>query len=165
VHTTKNEDNAADLHTKNFHDLAGSTYRIEDPQSEDGIAKIDQVEAHEQQVIHRLRQVFIAVKNIDQKQLSVAEERMGYPEGEEDGNDEVQDVQDDNLFHDKFDFSEMWLLYCFWRTLRAGLFSPSLSLRYRAFHYYPLRGTGAACLSVRRTMVSHKIVFSGLFER
>src|SRR6185503_8148175 len=63
------------------------------------VTQINQVKAHHQQVIDRVSQGLIAVKNVHQKDATVFVQRVRDPDGQRDGNTEIEQVSHDCDVH------------------------------------------------------------------
>ncbi len=100
VHAAENEDDSADFQAEDFHDLAALNGRFPDFKRVHGVADVDEVEADEQEVVDGLCQLFITVEDVNEEKLAVAEKGMGYPNGEQGSNGQIDAVQQDDEVHD-----------------------------------------------------------------
>ena len=99
MHTSENEDDGAYFQAQGLHQFPDCTDIIRDAEGVYGIPDIHQVETYQQEVIDGLRQFPVAVKNIDEKDLAVAEERACYPDGQYEREGEIEAVTDKNVRH------------------------------------------------------------------
>ena len=93
MHPPEYQDDGARLETELFDELPRIAYRELDPKGIDGIAQVDEIEPHEEQVVDGLRQFLVAVEDVDEKDLAIPEQGMRYPDGENDGDQEIKRVE------------------------------------------------------------------------
>jgi hypothetical protein len=99
MHPAQDEDDRACFETQLLDELTGIGDIEFHPQRIYGIAQVDEVKTHQQEIVHGLRQLLVAVKNIDQKDAAVTKEGSGYPDGEDNGDQEVETVEGENVRH------------------------------------------------------------------
>ncbi len=97
VHYAKDEHHHAELTTAGFEDALG----VGDIEIEFHVksyeADVDEVKSHDQQVVHAVGELFVAVKTIHKKDTTAFVQRACDPDREGDGDAEIDAVGDDCL--------------------------------------------------------------------
>jgi hypothetical protein len=99
VHGSKDQDDGAHFQTEGLDQLPGIGDIIRDGKGIYGIADVDKIEADQQQVIDSACQFRVAMKDIDEEYLAIAEECAGDPNSEDEGKGEIKAVGEDNVRH------------------------------------------------------------------
>jgi hypothetical protein len=99
MHPAQDENDRTGLHTQLLDQLPRITDIVSYPQGINGISQVDQVKAYQQQIVNGLRQLLIAVKDVDQKDLPIPKKRAGYPDGKDYRNDQIKTVKNKNVRH------------------------------------------------------------------
>jgi hypothetical protein len=100
VHNTEDKDDGSHLNTEYFDELPGIGDILRDGEGTNCVTDVDQIEPNQQEIVNGISQGGIAVENIYEKDLPVAEKSAGYPNGQSDGQDKVKAVGGNNVRHD-----------------------------------------------------------------
>jgi len=114
VHSTQHENDDAKLGRDvldAFHDVGWLRAHTQEEQDE---AEVDQVEADQQEVIHRVGQLLLAGKGFDEKEPTVLVERARDPDRHPETDEEVRGVDAQGCIHD-FVFLQLVCLLVVWR--------------------------------------------------
>src|SRR3954470_13403412 len=100
VHDADHEGDTTDLGRQQLHDAATGIDLVGRGHEERDVAEVQQVEADDQQLVHRVSQTVVAVEDVDQEDLAVPAKGPGHPDGERHGDGQVQQVSENGQVHD-----------------------------------------------------------------
>src|SRR5215213_4955755 len=92
MHSAEDEKHHADFDGKGFNALFSRLDGVAEFQGQADVAEIDQVKADDEQVIDGVSEGFVAVKDVNEEDASVFVEGTGYPDGQRDAENEVDQV-------------------------------------------------------------------------
>ena len=100
VHSTQNQEDETDLGSENLKDVLIVNDRFDDLEVEDDKAKVDQIKAHNQQVVNAVGEFFVSLATIDQEDAAVFVKSAGDPDCERQGDGEIERIGNENWIHD-----------------------------------------------------------------
>jgi len=92
VHPAEDEEHHANLYRQGFNALFRGIDDVAEFQGQADVTEVDQVEADDEQVIDRIGEGLVAVKDIHEKHTAVFVEGSGDPDGQRDAEGEVNQV-------------------------------------------------------------------------
>lgn len=111
MHAAEYQDDGPYLDAKRFYQLAYLRNIIRNSERIYGIADVHEIEPYEQQVVDGIRQFLVTMEDVDKKDLSVAEQCTGHPDGEDKRKDEIDEVADEDVRHKREFYSDKFGLY------------------------------------------------------
>ena len=92
MHPSKEQQHNSYLHTLQFDRLAKRRERLTRLQGQRDIANINEIKPYNKQMVYRIRQFFIAMKRIDQKDSPIAMKRTRYPNSKRNADSQIAEV-------------------------------------------------------------------------
>src|SRR5437773_3868518 len=99
VHAAKHNKHHAHFPRKRFDPLASVLQVVAELKSQTHVTEVDQIEPNDEQVVDRVGQRLVAVKNIHQKNSAIFVERAGDPHSQGDAYPQVEDVRSNYNVH------------------------------------------------------------------
>jgi hypothetical protein len=93
MHSPEYQDDGARLETELFDELPGIAYVEFDPKGIDGITQVDEIEPYQEQFVDGLRQFFVAMEDVNEKDPAIPEQRTCYPDSKDHGDQEIKRVK------------------------------------------------------------------------
>ena len=92
MHTAEDQQHCADFDGQRLDAFLSGRDLIPQLECQTDEAEIDKIETHHQQVIDRISQRLVAVKNVDQEDAAILVQRVRDPDGQRDANAEINQV-------------------------------------------------------------------------
>lgn len=99
VHDAEREQHDAHFPAQDFEHTLRTINRLSSLEVERDEADVDEVKAHDEQVIHTVREFRVALEALDQKDPPVFVQCSGDPDGHGNGQDEVKGIGGDGSIH------------------------------------------------------------------
>lgn len=106
MHATEYQDDSPHLNAELFYQVAYVRNIIRDGERIYGIADVHEIESYEQQVVDGIRQLLVAMEDVDKKDLPVAEQGTSHPDGEDERKNKISDVADEDVRHKRRFYSD-----------------------------------------------------------
>jgi hypothetical protein len=99
MHAAEYQDNGPHFDAQLLYQLPYVQDIIRNAERIHGIADVHEIKSDQQQVVDGIRQLLVAMEDVDKKDLSVAEQCPGYPDSKNERKDEIDGVADKNVRH------------------------------------------------------------------